>query len=295
MSKPFKTVLWLVPVLAVLAVGLYLSHTFVYQKGVKAGRLLAFAEMESQKVEEPDLRELAQNTALSGEGQALFKTNCARCHGDNGEGNGPQSVGLNPPPRNYRTETFKYGNDIVSIFNTLRSGSPGTSMPSFALLPTKDLFALAHYVRTLVPNPTVTTEDILAQLPAKLGAGETVPQGPRIPILFAMERMAVPAAEAAEVLPMNLRLPGAQVYANNCAACHGAKGEGRAVDWISVDPYIYSRTAVLTNREATWFNNREAFAGLVTHGLPGRVMPGNAELTEQEISDLFEFVRGMQE
>ncbi|MBU1921461.1 c-type cytochrome [bacterium] len=294
MSKPFRTVLWLVPVLAVIAGILYYSHTYIYKAGVKAGRLMAFAEMESQKVEEPDLRELARNTALAREGQALFKSNCARCHGDNGEGNGPQAVGLNPPPRNYRTQEFKFGNDIVSIFNTLRNGSPGTSMPSFSLLPTKDLFALAHYVRTLVPNPAPTTDDVLAQLPAKLGAGDTAPQGPRIPISFAMERIAVPAVQAAELMPLNLTLPGAKVYANNCAACHGAKGEGLAVDWISVDPYIYSSTAILTNWNASWYDSREEFARLVTHGLQGRVMPGNAELTEQEISDLFEFVRGMQ-
>ena len=42
----------------------------------------------------------------------------------------PARPGLNPPPRNYKTEPFKFGNDIVSLHNTILKGSPGTSMPS---------------------------------------------------------------------------------------------------------------------------------------------------------------------
>lgn len=35
------------------------------------------------------------------EAQEVFQTRCVTCHGDRGEGNGPASAGLNPPPRNY--------------------------------------------------------------------------------------------------------------------------------------------------------------------------------------------------
>jgi mono/diheme cytochrome c family protein len=292
MKKGAKKIIGTLLIVLICGVGLYFSHTFIYKAGVTAGRLAAMTEFANQKPVEPDLRVLARDTNLASKGQALFKTNCTRCHGDNGEGNGPQSAGLNPPPRNYRKETFKFGNDIVSIFNTLRNGSPGTSMPSFSLLPMEDLFALAHYVRTLVPNPTPTTDEIIAQLPASGGMGEVAAQGPRIPIQFAMQRLEISAAAPASVKPVDWSHPGAAVYSRNCAACHGRNGEGQTIDWISVNPYVYESTVSLANKRADWYADRKKFASIVTVGLPGRVMPGNAELTEAEIDNLYDFVKG---
>jgi mono/diheme cytochrome c family protein len=287
--------LLIVPITIVGLVILYFSHTMAYKAGVTTGRAAALAEAQIKAAGDVvDLRALARNTELSREGKALFKTNCTSCHGDNGEGNGPRAAGLNPPPRNYRKETFKFGNDIVSIFNTLRKGSAGTSMPSFVLLPPKDLFALAHYVRTLTPNPTPTTEEILAQLPTSLGAGDASVQGERIPIQFAMRRMAVTTAPQ-NMSTIDMSLPGAKIYGKYCAACHGQSGEGVQADLISVNPYVYVRTQSLANPSAPWHNNRDVFADLVTKGLPGRVMPGKGELTQQQIAELFELVRAVTE
>jgi mono/diheme cytochrome c family protein len=40
-----------------------------------------------------------EKTAVS-EGRILFESNCASCHGVNGEGDGPAAAGLEPPPQN---------------------------------------------------------------------------------------------------------------------------------------------------------------------------------------------------
>ena len=35
--------------------------------------------------------------------------NCYACHGENGDGKGPSSYGLRPPPRNFTQPVFKFG------------------------------------------------------------------------------------------------------------------------------------------------------------------------------------------
>ena len=41
-------------------------------------------------------------------GEHLFLTYCSACHGVNGDGKGPASVGLRPPPRNFQQGQFKF-------------------------------------------------------------------------------------------------------------------------------------------------------------------------------------------
>jgi mono/diheme cytochrome c family protein len=43
----------------------------------------------------------AQNNEPAADGEELFKTRCAPCHGDHGKGDGPGAAALNPKPRNY--------------------------------------------------------------------------------------------------------------------------------------------------------------------------------------------------
>src|SRR5664280_1114659 len=42
-------------------------------------------------------------------GEHLFVTYCSACHGVNGDGKGPASIGLRPPPRNFTQGEFKFG------------------------------------------------------------------------------------------------------------------------------------------------------------------------------------------
>jgi mono/diheme cytochrome c family protein len=158
--------------------GVHLRHTFVLcvacvlvfggcsEKGRTSQQAASTPAPALQpKFEERSLRDLASDTGLAAEGRRHFQVYCAQCHGLEGKGNGPTSVRLNPPPRNFTSERFRYGSDIVSIYQTLMNGSPGTGMRSFHQLPPTALFALAHYVCSLVPNPAATTPEILARLP----------------------------------------------------------------------------------------------------------------------------------
>lgn len=86
----------------------------------------------------------------------LFRKHCAHCHGVSGDGLGPTAPFLNPYPRDYRKGVFKFkstpkggrptDSDIKRI---LINGIPGTSMPSFKLLPDTQIEALVDYVKYL--------------------------------------------------------------------------------------------------------------------------------------------------
>jgi len=50
-------------------------------------------------------------------GKVIFTTNCASCHGDDGKGDGPVGVALNPRPRDFTKAEFK--------FDAAKDGKPG--------------------------------------------------------------------------------------------------------------------------------------------------------------------------
>lgn len=86
-------------------------------------------------------------------GQAVYETWCIGCHGPSGGGDGPSASALHPKPRNFQTGLFKF---ITSQPNTLprhedlmktvTMGLPGSSMPSFRLLPEQDRRDVVEFI-----------------------------------------------------------------------------------------------------------------------------------------------------
>ncbi len=90
------------------------------------------------------------NPALISKGQKLFKTACVICHGPNGDGKGSASASLNPKPRNFRKDAFKFGESYEQILKTIGDGIPNSAMPSWKeSLGAEDLQALAAYVKSI--------------------------------------------------------------------------------------------------------------------------------------------------
>jgi mono/diheme cytochrome c family protein len=82
----------------------------------------------------------------------LYREHCILCHGIAGNGLGATSRLLNPYPRDFRLGKFKFKSTPIGsrptradLARTLAAGIPGTSMPSFRLLPDEDLQALIDY------------------------------------------------------------------------------------------------------------------------------------------------------
>ena len=81
-----------------------------------------------------------QNEQDIAEGKALFRSNCAFCHGMTGAGG--RGPALN-------TGHFVHGSSDQDIKNVIRNGVPGTTMPSFESIDPDELNRLVAFIRHL--------------------------------------------------------------------------------------------------------------------------------------------------
>ena len=137
-----------------------------------------------------DVLEISKPTQeLINEGQKTFTTVCASCHGENGTGAGPASIGLNPAPRNFtKDENWINGRTISGMYTTLQEGIPNSAMISYDFLPPKERFAVIHYIRsTFMQNPPEDSQGDLTALDQtyNLSSGMEVPA--QIPVAAAMD------------------------------------------------------------------------------------------------------------
>ncbi len=86
-------------------------------------------------------------------GRDLYNRHCMHCHGMSGEGTGPTSRYLNPPPRDFRMGIYKYTStkptakaQNADLERTVKEGIAGTYMPSFKLLTDDEVSAIVNYV-----------------------------------------------------------------------------------------------------------------------------------------------------
>ncbi len=84
-------------------------------------------------------------TPVFDRGQALFTQNCASCHGLNGDGKGPASVSLQPPPTAFADKDRARERSVFAFYQVLEQGIEGTSMASLAGLPSQDRWDVALY------------------------------------------------------------------------------------------------------------------------------------------------------
>jgi mono/diheme cytochrome c family protein len=82
------------------------------------------------------------------EGAAVFKTNCAPCHGAQGHGDGPAGAALDPAPKNLADLQTHATDDY--IFWRISTGKPGTSMVAWRGILTDDqIWQAIAFIRTL--------------------------------------------------------------------------------------------------------------------------------------------------
>lgn len=249
---------------------------------------------------------------LIAEGKTLFAVNCASCHGAAGQGNGPAAMALNPKPRNFHEGYWKYGGGVARIVQTISTGSPGTAMAAFTNIPLEDRFAIAHFVRSFSSKPEEDKPADLAWLgPIGTPAGGdttggtvagVAPGGPpkpalTIPIELALMLLAEPNAPT---VPAGANAPapaegrGSALYAERCASCHGGSGEGGIrVRMLGSAPYAYVATRPLSASRTPWAGDPARFEKLIVEGIPGYVMPGNGDLSREDIRALYESTAGL--
>ena len=82
-------------------------------------------------------------------GKALYKENCAACHGAEGRGDGPAAKGLEPAPSNFHDLERMAQRSAYGLYNTITLGVAGTSMAPFKQLSEDERWALAFRVANL--------------------------------------------------------------------------------------------------------------------------------------------------
>ena len=86
-------------------------------------------------------------------GRLVFQTQCARCHGPEGHGDGPDAVGLVPPPRDFASTSWRTDPSPDTIRRITTEGIPGTAMTGFGrTLSRAELDALTAHVSGLAPK-----------------------------------------------------------------------------------------------------------------------------------------------
>lgn len=113
------------------------------------------------------------------EGQMLYRQHCANCHCWDGDGDGPQSVGMQPMPRNFsKLSDYKYGTGDLALFRTARHGIPGSPMTVAPPGVTDEqVWKIVHFVRTMQPaqEPREVIIDLSLRDSAAVRSGICVP------------------------------------------------------------------------------------------------------------------------
>jgi high-affinity iron transporter len=83
-------------------------------------------------------------------GQAVYRAQCAMCHGADGRGDGPAAAMLSPKPRDLSSREFWAGRTLESVADAVRQGKPGTAMMGYqSVLTAEEIREVAAYLRTL--------------------------------------------------------------------------------------------------------------------------------------------------
>lgn len=95
-----------------------------------------------------------QLTTYIRQGKGIYAQNCATCHGESGEGNGPAAATLLPRPSDLTASRIS----TATLSSIIMNGLPGTSMPAWRDMPQRDVESLIAFLSTLPQNekPSVT-------------------------------------------------------------------------------------------------------------------------------------------
>jgi mono/diheme cytochrome c family protein len=125
------------------------------------------------------LNPLADDAPTRASGQLLYQSNCAACHGAQGNGDGPNAFGLRPRPADFTQHMLPGKHTDGQIYVWIRDGYPESAMPAWGQrLSDQQIWQLVTYLRTFAKSPTAIATDQRGQAtaapPPSTEVGQTV-------------------------------------------------------------------------------------------------------------------------
>ncbi len=205
----------------------------------------------------------ADRTAISASrgdaryGAALFRANCAACHGASGEGG---QIGISLRAANFLAIV---SDDMLTA--TILKGRANTAMPSWRQFDNRDVSDLLAYIRSWQPLQS-DRDDVLAAV----GRFSNPSQNNDGSAIRPTEDIAAPSAETGLIL-----------YRSRCVVCHGENGEGK------IGPS-------LANQSVLPVVSNEFLHDTIVRGRPGTAMPAWRQLSTRDVADLIALLRSWQ-
>jgi mono/diheme cytochrome c family protein len=99
----------------------------------------------------PDANPVAASPASAKHGEEIFLERCTGCHGRKADGKGPNSLDINPKPRNLRNSAFVASVNDRRLFDSVLYGVQGTAMPSWIDygLSKNDVGDIVNFIRSI--------------------------------------------------------------------------------------------------------------------------------------------------
>ncbi|HUM11251.1 MAG TPA: cytochrome c [Myxococcaceae bacterium] len=83
-------------------------------------------------------------------GERLYRENCVLCHGENADGRGARSMGLDRKPANFTDPVWSRPESAARAFEAIARGVPGSAMPPWAnALSADDRWALVAFLTSV--------------------------------------------------------------------------------------------------------------------------------------------------
>lgn len=102
---------------------------------------------------------IAANEQSIAAGEQLYATNCAVCHGETGQGDGPGAAGLEKPPANLTAGHVQELRD-GALFYIISHGRPDTPMPAWEnILSEDERWQVVNFLRTFHTDEASSEHD----------------------------------------------------------------------------------------------------------------------------------------
>jgi mono/diheme cytochrome c family protein len=252
--------------------------------------------------------------ADSSRGRQIYARVCSVCHGDRGNGSMWASANLNPAPRDFSSPGAKQDLTRDRMIAAVANGRPNTAMQGYSSkFSRQDIEAVVDYVRGAfmrIPETNAGISGTHARgVPADdkgKGKGKAKEdehahhnhgdQGGGSAADHAAHGHGTGAVDKDGKVDMKASFAGGlkgnfaagkKFYNDNCATCHGVKGDGQGPRAYFINP----KPAVFISPASRASFNRPTIFDATATGRRGSEMPAwDKVLSKQEIADVSEYV-----